>query len=100
MYQRNAPFTSERALLPVLARVLDLGQGPPGLVSWVQYQLTSWNLPGTGPSESVLHRLACELLHALPNNESEGRSDEGCNQTVCTSPLETVLVPTVVESLC
>ncbi|MBP3954054.1 hypothetical protein J8F10_01915 [Gemmata sp. G18] len=85
------PITNERLLLPVLARVIDLGQGPPGLVSWVQHQLTSWNVPTSDTEAAVLRRLACELLRVLPPGEREARSDEKNCPTVCASPLETVL---------
>jgi len=50
----GAPPAEARRLTPVLARALDLGRGPPGLVSWL-----ARHRPGS--STETLARLADEL---------------------------------------
>jgi hypothetical protein len=39
------PDECESRFLPILARILDLGRGPPELVMWVHWQLEAMNLP-------------------------------------------------------
>jgi hypothetical protein len=51
--------TVDRRLIPILARVLDLGRGPRGLVRWVQDRVAAAPM---GPGRTnVLNQLAGEL---------------------------------------
>jgi hypothetical protein len=81
------PPRDERLLLPVLARVLDLGHGPPALVSWVRDRLRVWNAPGGDPEPArgapVLLRLARELVRLLPPGGIGGIGSEDLRQTLC-----------------
>ncbi|HVK12890.1 MAG TPA: hypothetical protein VM597_29325 [Gemmataceae bacterium] len=49
----------DRRLIPILARVLDLGRGPQGLVRWVQDRVA--DAPSGPGRTSVLNQLAGEL---------------------------------------
>jgi hypothetical protein len=85
----------ERPLLLVLARVIDLGQGPPGLVSWARGRLSVWGAPG-GTIEGacgalVLRRLARELVRLLPPDGGLGCSGEEHRQTFCGGCRDTLL---------
>lgn len=53
------PPAPDRRLIPILARVLDLGRGPQGLVRWVQERVG--RDPVRAPRTTVLNRLAGEL---------------------------------------
>jgi hypothetical protein len=79
---REVPLRNERALLPVLARIIDLGQGPPGLVAWVRDQLRAWSAAGGAePARGapLLLRLARELIGLLPPGGESGSA--GLHQT-------------------
>ncbi len=52
-------------LVPIIARVVDLGRGPPGLVAWVHGRLDGGRPPGSAAREAVVHRLAVELAVTL-----------------------------------
>ena len=49
----------DRRLIPILARILDLGRGPQGLVRWVQDRVG--DAPAGPARATVLNRLAGEL---------------------------------------
>src|SRR5262249_25381478 len=83
----SAPTQSDvRRFLPVLARVVDLGRGPPGLVAWVQHRLRAWNTPTESLSATchrqVLLRLARELTRLLQGDGQEMNLGEELQQTV------------------
>ncbi|AWM40696.1 hypothetical protein GobsT_07700 [Gemmata obscuriglobus] len=73
----NAGRDPGARLLPLIARVIDLGRGPPGLVQWVTARLGC----GLGARE-LAHRLAGELarpgagaadtLPAAPHQHTRG----------------------------
>jgi hypothetical protein len=64
MLRTNSPSDAgsvnvDRRLIPILARVLDLGRGPQNLVRWVQDRVG--DAPAGPARTSVLNRLAGEL---------------------------------------
>ena len=83
----HAPTPSdEQRFLPVLARAVDLGRGPPGLVAWVQHRLRAWNTPTENleapRQRPVLVRLARELARLLQGDGQEMNLGEELRQTV------------------
>ncbi len=66
MLRTNSPsdvgsMNVDRRLIPILARVLDLGRGPQNLVRWVQDRVGDSDAPAGPARTSVLNRLAGEL---------------------------------------
>lgn len=61
---RDPPPASVTRLLPVIARAVELGRGPPGLVGWVREQLRG-EPPGDPTAPDRVGRLARELARRL-----------------------------------
>ena len=58
-----APLAEATRLVPVLARAIELGTGPPGLMHWLAERLPSGH--GTRPPPASVARLAAELNRVL-----------------------------------
>jgi len=85
------PVTSEMTsedlvLLPVLARIFDVGRGPPALTGWVRHRLGEWNAPVVSipghRSRSILIRLARELSKLLKIDDQKGTTEGQFAQTL------------------
>ena len=72
---------AEARLVPILARAIELGRGPPGLVQWVRGRLAAGGAesntgPGAVPHKPLLRRLAGELARVLrPGGVDETLTD-------------------------
>jgi PAS domain S-box-containing protein len=77
---------AEARLIPVLARALDLGRGPPGLVSWVRSRVpasvTAGRDDGVARRGTLLKRLAGELSRMLPQSALETIVGRGSQPTL------------------
>ncbi len=62
------PPEEVQRLLPVLARVFDLGRGPPGLVWWVRRQLAASGAPTGRPAARTEKRYCCASPATCPGS--------------------------------
>jgi len=90
----NQPLSDEQPFLPILARIIDLGQGPPGLVSWVRERLGVLRMsagdPETDCGTPILLRMARELIRLLPPGMRPGIPPEALQQTLWGRGAETL----------
>lgn len=72
-HSRELPIGDESRFFPILARILELGRGPPALMKWVQGQLEVLNVrPESLESARVaqiLGKLARILARLLSHDE-------------------------------
>ena len=65
----------ELCFIPILARILELGRGPPDLVRWVQWQIKALNVPDgnlkAAGVDPILNRLVLILARLLSHDEQK-----------------------------
>ncbi len=61
----QAPFENEHLLMLLVARVLELGRGPVGLVDWLQGRVDREEYSAERYDEGLIHRLTAELAEVL-----------------------------------
>jgi hypothetical protein len=77
----HAPSGREAGLVPVLARVVELGRGPPALVRWVRDRLGRAGGVGAGRGPAV-RQLARELARLLARDGAVGTLPHHAGRTL------------------